>query len=88
MEEKIIRVEKQASIDQQMLSRLLGLVPPRHREDERLARFLAFRLKVDGFETTKTYLSQKVNEAERCTFRGLLYDFLKDDEASRTCRER
>jgi hypothetical protein len=88
MEEKVIRVEKQAAVDQRALSRLLMLVPTRHREDERLIRFLAFRLKVDGFESTKAFVSQKLMEAERCTFRGLLYDFLKDDEASRACRER
>jgi hypothetical protein len=88
MEEKIIRVEKQATVDQEALRRLRMLVPPRHRDDERLVRFLAFRLQVDGFETTKAFLSQKLVEAERCTFRGLLYDFLKDDEASRACEER
>ena len=88
MEEKIIRVEKQATVDQQALHQLLMRVPPRHREDERLVRFLAFRLKVDGFEATKTFLARKVIEAERCTFRGLLYDFLKDDEARSTCEER
>ena len=62
-------------------------VPARHREDERLVRILAFRLKVDGFETTKDFVSRKLIEAERCTFRGLLYDFLKDDEESRACQE-
>ena len=47
MEEKIIRLEKQAVVDREALGRLLMLVPARHREDERLVRFLAFRLKVD-----------------------------------------
>jgi hypothetical protein len=88
MEEKIIRVEKQAAVDQEALNRLLMLVPPRHRDDERLVRFLVFRLQVDGFETTKGFLSQKLIEAERCTFRGLLYDFLKDDKARSNCQER
>lgn len=88
MEEKVIRVEKQAMVDQQALHQLIRLVPPRHREDERLVRFLAFRLKVDGLEAAKAYLEGKVIEAERCTYRGLLYDFLKDDEASSTCRDR
>lgn len=87
MEDKIIRIEEQAAIDQKALGRLLMLVPARHREDERLVRFLAFRLKVDGFETTQAFLSRKLIEAERCTFRGLLYDFLKDDEESDICRE-
>ncbi len=88
MEEKIIRVEQQAAIDQEALHQLLMLVPARHREDTRLARFLAFRLKVDGLETTSAFVSRKLMEAERCTYRGLLYDFLKDDEESNACQER
>jgi hypothetical protein len=87
MEDKIIRVEEQASVDQRALNQLLMLVPARHRKDERLVRFLAFRLRVDGFETTKAFVSQKLIEAQRCTFRGLLYDFLKDDEESSACQD-
>ncbi len=88
MEDKIIRVEEQASVDQEALGRLLMLVPARHREDERLVRFLAFRLKVDGFEKTSAFVSRRLMAAERCTFRGLLYDFLKDDEESDACQDR
>ncbi len=88
MEDKIIRVERQASVDQEALGRLLMLVPARHREDERLVRFLAFRLQVDGFEKTSAFVSRKLMAAERCTFRGLLYDFLKDDEESNACQDR
>ena len=88
MEDKIIRVERQASVDQEALGRLLMLVPARHREDARLVRFLAFRLKVDGFEKTSAFVSRKLMAAERCTFRGLLYDFLKDDEESNACQDR
>lgn len=87
MEDKIIRVEEQATVDQKALNQLLVLVPARHREDERLVRFLAFRLKVDGFETTKAFVSRKLIDAQRCTFRGLLYDFLKDDEESSACQD-
>ncbi len=88
MEDKIIRVEEQASVDQEALGRLLMLVPARHREDERLVRFLAFRLKVDGFDKTSAFVSRKLMAAERCTFRGLLYDFLKDDGESNACQDR
>ncbi len=88
MKNKIIRVEQQPAVDQQALAQLLMLVPARHREDERLVRFLAFRLKVDGFETTRALVSRKLIEAERCTYRGLLYDFIKDDEEGKTCRDR
>ncbi len=88
MEEKIIRVENQAAIDQDALRQLLMRVPARHRDDTRLVRFLAFRLKVDGFEKTGAFVSRKLMEAERCTYRGLLYDFLKDDEESSACQER
>ena len=88
MEDKIIRLETKAAVDQEALGRLMKLVPARHREDERLVRFLAFRLKVDGFEKTSAFVSRKLMAAERCTFRGLLYDFLKDDEESNACPDR
>ncbi len=87
MEEKVIQLEKKAVVDQEALGRLLMLVPARHREDARLVRFLAFRLKVDGFEKSSAFVSRKLMEAERCTFRGLLYDFLKDDEESDACQD-
>ena len=87
MEDIIIRVETQTTVDQEALARLMRRVPQRQRKDARLIRFLAFRLKLDGFDTTKLFLSRKLIESERCRFRGDLYDFLKDDEASNACRD-
>ena len=87
MEDKIIRVETRAAVDQESLARLLQLVYERQRVDERLIRFLAFRLKIDGFRTTKKFLSRKLIDVERCRFRGYLYDFLKDDEEGKACRD-
>ena len=87
MEDNIIRVETQAAVDQDALARLLLLVSERQRDDERLIRFLAFRLKIDGFRATKKFLSRKLIEVERCRFRGYLYDFLKDDEERKACRD-
>ncbi|MDJ0720137.1 MAG: hypothetical protein QNJ04_00810 [Desulfobacterales bacterium] len=87
MEEKVIRLEKEVVVDQEALGRLLMLVPARHRKDARLIRFLAFRLKIDGFEKSSAFVSRKLMEAERCTFRGLLYDFLKDNEESNACKD-
>ena len=87
MEDNIIRVETQATVDPEALARLLRMVSERQRDDERLIRFLAFRLKIDGFSTTKKFLSRKLIEVERCRFRGYLYDFLKDDEERKTCRD-
>lgn len=87
MEDKIIRVETQASVDQEALGRLLRLVSGGQRDDARLIRFLAFRLKIDGFDATKMFLSRKLIAVERCRFRGDLYDFLKDDEESKACRD-
>ena len=62
MEDKIIRVETKANIDQQALDRLLMLVPARQREDKRLIRFLAFRLKIDGFDNASAFSSLPVFE--------------------------
>ncbi len=87
MEDKIIRVETQATVDQEALGRLLRLVSERQRDDKRLIRFLAFRLKIDGFDATKMFLSRKLIEIERCRFGGDLYDFLKDDDESKACRD-
>ena len=87
MEDQIIRVETRATVDPEALARLLRLVSERQRGDARLIRFLAFRLKIDGFNPTKKYLSRKLIEVERCQFRGYLYDFLKDDEEGKACRD-
>ncbi len=87
MEDQIIRVETRATVEPDALARLLQLVSERQRDDERLIRFLAFRLKIDGFKTTQKFLSRKLIEVERCRFRGYLYDFLKDDEERKTCQD-
>jgi hypothetical protein len=61
------------------------MVPDRDREDKRLQRLIAFRLKIDGEAAISEYLIKKIKAAIKCSFRGSLYDYLKDDLQEKTC---
>jgi len=43
----------------------MRLAPADQRDDIRLKRFLAFRLKLDGLVATQVYLSNKLLDAEK-----------------------
>jgi len=81
MSDKVIRLEEQAFLDSEELEQLMRLAPADQRDDIRLKRFLAFRLKLDGLVATQVYLSNKLMAAEKSFFRGRLYDFLCEDDA-------
>lgn len=82
MSDKVIRLEEQALVDSEELEQLMRLAPADQRDDIRLKRFLAFRLKLDGLVATQVYLSNKLMAAEKSVFRGRLYDFLCEDDPS------
>lgn len=79
MSDKVIRLEEQAFLDSEELEQLMRLAPADQRDDIRLKRFLAFRLKLDGLVATQVYLSNKIMAAEKSVYRGRLYDFLCED---------
>jgi hypothetical protein len=75
----IIRLEEQAIVDMKALGQLMRLVPDDQRDDIRLKRFLAFRLKLDGLVATQVYLANELMAAEKSAYHGPLFDFLCRD---------
>lgn len=85
MPEKILSLEKRDAALQEDLDRLLQIVPARHQEDGDLRRLVAFRLKIDGFTPTRSYIVRKLREMNACGFSGRMFDYLKNDQAEKTC---
>ena len=79
MSDRIIRLEEQALVDPEELDQVLNLVPDGQRDDIRLIRFLAFRLKLDGLVATQVYLTNRLIDAENASYHGRLYDFICND---------
>ena len=85
MSDKIISIEEQDGPFQMTFQRVMRMVPDKDKEDKKLQRLIAFRLKIDGEATISEYLIKKIKEAIKCSYRGSLYDYLKDDLLARTC---
>jgi len=75
----IIRLEEQATVDRKALGQLMRLLPDDQRDDLRLKRFLAFRLKLDGLVATQVYLANELIAAEKSAYHGPMFDFLCRD---------
>jgi hypothetical protein len=87
MSDKLISIEEQEGPFKMVLQRVLRMVPDRDKHDKKLQRLIAFRLKIDGEAAISEYLLKKIREAIRCSYKGSLYDYLKDDLESRECEE-
>lgn len=85
MPEKIVLLEKRDAALRKDLDQLVQIVPARHQEDGDLRRLIAFRLKLDGFPATRSYIVRKIREMNACGFSGRMFDYLKDDQAENTC---
>ena len=85
MSDKIISIEEQDGPFQMTFQRIMRMVPDRDKQDKKLQRLIAFRLKVDGEATITEYLIGKIKEAIKCSYHGSLYDYLKDDLLEKTC---
>ena len=85
MTDKIIAIEETEGPFQKIFQNLLQLVPKKDVGDKKLQRLIAFRLKLDGEDLTRQYLSRKIEEAIQCAYSGSLYDFLKDDFEEKQC---
>ena len=55
------------------------MVPDRDKNDKKLQRLIAFRLRTDGEAATKVYLINKIRDSIQCGYTGSFYNFLKDD---------
>jgi hypothetical protein len=85
MTDNIIVLEGLQGAYQEDFHRLLKLIPSRDRTDQHLHRLLAFRLKLDGYDSTQRYVLNKLRVYRRCPFGGSLFDFLKDDKLEKKC---
>ena len=85
MTDKIISIEEQDGPFQMTFQRVMRMVPDRDKQDKKLQRLIAFRLKIDGEAAISEYLIKKIKKAIKCSFRGSLYDYLKDDLLEQTC---
>ena len=65
---------------------LMSLIPAEQRNDKKLKRLIAIRLKADGEYLTRDYIFRKISEARKCYYSGRIYDFFKNDQAEITCR--
>jgi len=82
MTQKIIYPEDMMGGENQAFQRLLALVPAEERTDTKLKRFLAFRLRIDGEDATRAYLLKGIEHARESAFKGTLYEYLMDREAT------
>jgi hypothetical protein len=85
MSDKIISLEDQEGPFQMVFKRVMRMVPERDKEDKKLQRLIAFRLRIDGEAATTVYLIRKINEAIKCAYTSSFYDFLKDDLPPTNC---
>lgn len=85
VKDRVYFLEKDAGPYEMLLRDVLRMVPDRDKNDAALQRLLAFRLRIDGESATREYLMRKIRDMIQCSFKGTLYEFLKDDKASGTC---
>ena len=85
MADKIIAIEQQNGPFQMAFQRIMRLVPERDKQDKKLQRLIAFRLRIDGEAKLSEYLVKKIKEAIKCSYSGSMYDFLKDDIIAKEC---
>lgn len=88
MPENIVSLENLDTALQKELNQLIQILPARHQEDGDLRRLLAFRLKLDGFNPTRSYIVRKLREMNACGFGGRMYDYLKDDQGKNSCSDK
>ena len=85
MTDKIIAIEQQDGPFQMAFQRIMRLVPERDKQDKKLQRLIAFRLRIDGEAKLSEYLVKKIKEAIKCSYSGSMYDYLKDDIIAKEC---
>ena len=88
MTDKIISIEQQDGPFQMVFQRVMRMVPDRDKQDKKLQRLIAFRLRIDGEATISEYLIKRINEAIKCSYRGSLYNYLKDDKEAKECEDK
>jgi hypothetical protein len=87
MADKIISIEQQDGPFQKAFQRVMRMVPDRDKQDKKLQRLIAFRLRVDGEAALSEYLIKKIKTAIKCSYSGSMYDYLKDDMVAKECED-
>ena len=87
MSDKIFSLEETEGAFQITFQRVMRMIPDRDKNDKKLQRLIAFRLKLDGEAAISEYLIKKIRDAIKCAYTGSLYDFLKDDLQQKECSE-
>ena len=87
MSDKIVSIEEQEGPLQMAFQRVMRMVPERDKQDKKLQRLIAFRLRLDGEATLSEYLIKKIKEAIKCSYSDSLYNYLKDDIEARECED-
>ena len=85
MSDKIISIEEQDGPFQRIFQRVMRMVPDRDKQDKKLKRLIAFRLRIDGEAAISEYLIKKIKETIKCSYSGSLYDYVKDDLGEKEC---
>ncbi len=85
MPEKVIAIEKLKGPYQNIFVKIMQMVPDRDKNDEKLQRLIAFRLRTDGEAATREYLINKIRDIIQCGYTGSFYDFLTDDLKVKAC---
>ena len=87
MSDKIISIEEQEGPFQMSFQHVMRMVPDRDKQDKKLQRLIAFRLRIDGEAALSEYLIKKIKEAIKCSYSGSLYNYLKDDIKAKECTD-
>jgi hypothetical protein len=87
MGNKVITIENREDYFQTTIDRIMRMVPDKDKSDPNLRRLLAFRLKIDGEAETSEYLVQKIRDMIQCRYTGSFYEFIKDDQKEKDCRQ-
>lgn len=85
MSDKIISIEKFEGPYQNIFEKVIRMVPDRDKNDIKLQRLIAFRLRIDGEAATREYLINKIRDSIQCGYTGSFYDFIKDDIKEKEC---
>ena len=83
--DKIISIDESEGPFQIAFQRVMRMVPDRDKQDKKLQRLIAFRLRIDGEAAISEYLIKKIKTAIKCSYSGSMYDYLKDDMVAKEC---
>ena len=82
---KVIAIEKLDGPYQKIFLKTMRMVPDRDKNDKKLQRLIAFRLRTDGEAATREYLINNIRDIIQCGYTGSFYNFLKDDIKLKEC---